>query len=109
MNIRKTELTDIEELQKLYEHARTFMADHGNPTQWGNTYPPKSLIEQDIRDGVSYVCEEAGSFSPYFSIRKDETIPTPKFMRGNGLTRILTVSCTGSHPAELAKDALLSA
>ena len=34
MNIRKTELTDIEELQKLYEHARTFMADHGNPTQW---------------------------------------------------------------------------
>ena len=64
MNIRKTELTDIEELQKLYEHARTFMADHGNPTQWGNTYPPKSLIEQDIRDGVSYVCEEAGQTHP---------------------------------------------
>ena len=38
MNIRKTELTDIEELQKLYEHARTFMADHGNPTPVSYTH-----------------------------------------------------------------------
>lgn len=85
MNIRKTELTDIEELQKLYEHARTFMADHGNPTQWGNTYPPKSLIEQDIRDGVSYVCEEAGQLLAVFFYKKGRDDTYAKIYEGQWL------------------------
>ena len=58
--------------------------DHGNPTQWGSTYPPKSLIERDIRDGVSYVCEEDGQLLAVFFYKNAATIPTPKFMRGNG-------------------------
>lgn len=75
MNIRKTELSDIDALQMLYEHARSFMAHHGNPTQWGNTYPPKSLIEQDIQNGVSYVCEEDGQILAtfFFKIGRDDT------------------------------------
>ena len=88
MNIRKTELTDIEELQKLYEHARTFMADHGNPTQWGNTYPPKSLIEQDIRDGVSYVCEEAGQLLAVFFYKKGRDDTYAKIYEGQWLRRL---------------------
>ncbi len=75
MNIRKTELADIHAVQALYEHARSFMAHHGNPSQWGNTYPPKSLIEQDIQEGVSYVCEENGQILATFFYKegRDDT------------------------------------
>lgn len=60
MVIRKTTMDEMERLLALYEAARLFMADHGNPHQWGDSYPEKSLLEQDIRQGCSYVCEEEG-------------------------------------------------
>ena len=55
MEIRKARLADLEILLKMYESARMFMTSHGNPTQWGSTYPPKALLAQDIEDGNSYV------------------------------------------------------
>ncbi len=58
MNIRKSTRNDLDILMHLYENARTFMRSHGNPTQWGTTYPEKDLILSDIESGHSYVCEE---------------------------------------------------
>ncbi len=44
-----------------YQYARTFMAEHGNPNQWGPTnWPPEELIRADIAAGDSYVCIEDG-------------------------------------------------
>jgi len=44
-------------MMEIYAHARAFMAQHGNPNQWGATnWPPEALIRQDISDGNSYVC-----------------------------------------------------
>ena len=44
-------------MMEIYAHARAFMAEHGNPRQWGPTnWPPQDLIHQDIRKGNSYVC-----------------------------------------------------
>lgn len=60
MYIRKSTTDDLEVILTLYENARNFMFSHGNPTQWGTSYPPVPLIEQDIRTGCSYVCEEHG-------------------------------------------------
>ena len=60
MEIRKTELADLDVLLKMYERARMFMSSHGNPTQWGNSYPPKTLLAEDIENGNSYVCIEHG-------------------------------------------------
>ncbi len=75
MEIRKSQLTDLDTLMKMYENARSFMSSHGNPTQWGNTYPPKPLVAKDIEEGCSYVCIEQDKESPRPSIiRKDETI-----------------------------------
>lgn len=38
-----------------YEYARRFMADHGNPNQWGpSNWPPEQLIS--IKAGSSNVC-----------------------------------------------------
>lgn len=57
MNIRRTTEADIPSVMKLYDHARRFMAEHGNPNQWGPTnWPPETLIRRDIAEGDSYVC-----------------------------------------------------
>ena len=57
MEIRKTRLEDLNTVMVLYAHARAFMAEHGNPNQWGPTcWPPEDLIRQDIARGKSYVC-----------------------------------------------------
>lgn len=75
MNIRKTTFNDLDVILKLYENARSFMARTGNPTQWNTNYPPASMVEQDITDGHSYVCEEDGRIIAtfYFRIGKDDT------------------------------------
>ena len=66
MNIRKAIPADLPVLLALYEKARTFMAAHGNPTQWGNAYPPVSLLESDIHAKNCYVCEEHGNIIAVF-------------------------------------------
>ena len=57
MKIRKSVMQDLGRIMEIYASARAFMAEHGNPNQWGATnWPPEALIRQDITDGNSYVC-----------------------------------------------------
>ena len=57
MKIRKSVPQDLARIMDIYAYARSFMAQHGNPNQWGATnWPPETLIRQDIADGSSYVC-----------------------------------------------------
>lgn len=57
MKIRKTTTEDLQTVMPIYENARVFMAETGNPKQWGATnWPPESVIREDIRAGRSYVC-----------------------------------------------------
>lgn len=59
MEIRKANLQDLEQILKIYEYARRFMAETGNPTQWGNHYPEKNLLIEDIeKDRLFVVCEQ---------------------------------------------------
>lgn len=61
MEIRHGEEKDIQQIMNIYEYARRFMAEHGNPNQWGPTnWPPEKLIRSDIADGNSYVCTHEG-------------------------------------------------
>lgn len=62
MEIRKTTPEDFPRVMEIYAHAREFMAQHGNPKQWGPTcWPPAELIQQDIRQGKGHVCtDESG-------------------------------------------------
>ena len=60
MKIRKSTEQDLGRIMDIYRYARQFMADHGNPNQWGPTcWPPETLIRKDIADGNSYVCTNA--------------------------------------------------
>ncbi len=73
--IRKAEEPDLLEVMDLYAYARQFMELHGNETQWGQTYPPKELLQRDISRGTLYVISDGtgihGVF--YFSIEQDPT------------------------------------
>lgn len=59
MRIRKTTQADLPRVMAIYARARAFMAEHGNPNQWGPTnWPPEALIRQDIQMGKGYVCTD---------------------------------------------------
>lgn len=56
--IRKATMADMPEIERIYETARGFMAQSGNPTQWGKTYPEKEIITEDIEKGRLFVLED---------------------------------------------------
>ena len=57
MEVRRSTEKDFKRIMEIYEYARKFMAEHGNPNQWGATgWPPEDLIHADIASGSSYVC-----------------------------------------------------
>lgn len=61
MRIRQSRPEDLEEMLRIYAIARQFMAEQGNPHQWGDEgYPAVELLEEDIREQRSYICEEDG-------------------------------------------------
>ena len=66
MEIRKAEMIDLAEILKLYEQARRFMKENGNPDQWGDYYPPEELTREDIQSGNCYVCQENGALLGVF-------------------------------------------
>ena len=75
MVIRKSERRDLEQIMALYEEARAFMRENGTPSQWGNSHPPREMIEADIAAGKSYVCMEGGQIAAtfYFAVEEDPT------------------------------------
>lgn len=54
MLIRKAQKDDIEKILRIYESARAYMKESGNPDQWGESYPPRALVEKDIGDGCCF-------------------------------------------------------
>lgn len=72
MDIRKAVTEQLDLIMKIYEKARIFMAEHGNPDQWGESYPPRALVEEDIRDGNLFVCMEKEDIAAVFFYRKGE-------------------------------------
>lgn len=58
MKIRKAEKKDLADILRIYDHARKFMAQNGNPDQWADKYPSGERIVRDIEEQISYVCTE---------------------------------------------------
>lgn len=65
--IRLARPDDLQSILNVYETARAFMAGHGNPTQWGTSYPARELLEEDIRLGQLYVDEWEGKVCAVFA------------------------------------------
>lgn len=74
MEIRLAEEHDYDRIMEIYHYARSFMAAHSNPNQWGPTnWPPAPLIHQDIARRRSYVCIHVGRIvgTFFFAAGKD--------------------------------------
>lgn len=69
MIIRKSSMDEMETILDLYAKARQFMAEHGNPEQWGNSYPEPAMVKDDIEQGHSYICEQDGRIVATFFYR----------------------------------------
>lgn len=80
MEIRHSEYDDIPRIMEIYRYARQFMAEHGNPNQWGpRNWPPENLIRSDIEAGKSYVCVAGGKIiGTFFFCQGKDVEPTYK-------------------------------
>lgn len=58
MEVRRTREKDIDRVMNIYEIARKFMAENGNPTQWGNSFPELELIENDVKKDGYVIIED---------------------------------------------------
>ena len=60
MNIRLANTSDTNRIFEIYEYARAYMKAHGNPYQWGDDRPEKSVTKDDIKNQRCYVMEDDG-------------------------------------------------
>ena len=67
MNIRKSQEADLDKILQIYANAREQMRESGNPSQWGEGWPPESLIREDIKAGNGYVVEKDGRVCGVFA------------------------------------------
>lgn len=60
LEIRKSTPEDIDRIGEIFSAARKYMAENGNPTQWGDDRPSLDLVRDDIAKGNSYVVTDRG-------------------------------------------------
>ena len=59
--------SDLEQIMQIYARARQAMKDSGNPTQWGDSFPPQELIEDDIDSNRLFVYLINGQLEAVFA------------------------------------------
>lgn len=73
--IRRAQESDLEDALRIYEAARRFMRENGNPKQWGESYPPEETVKRDIAAGELYICEgEDGKTHAVFAFLENEPL-----------------------------------
>ena len=73
MTISPATHADVEAAYEIYEAARAFMKESGNPSQWSGTYPAREDIISGIDSGVSFVCEDDGEIVATFHFEENPT------------------------------------
>ena len=73
--IVKATLSQLPQIMTVYANARQFMAQNGNPDQWGTAYPSEAMIRQDILNRKCYVnlCGDLIRAVFYFAVEHDPT------------------------------------
>jgi len=68
--IRLANINDITEILAIYERARDYMRESGNPNQWKSTYPSKDIVEGDILAGNLFVITDNERIDGVFMLAK---------------------------------------
>ena len=72
MQIRPARREDLPAMEAIYEQAKKFMRETGNPNQWNGSYPEEGLLLCDMEHGNSYIVEENGQVIGTFAFIKGE-------------------------------------
>lgn len=65
--IRQATSPDLSHIMVIYAHALRFMAEHGNPTQWGNARPTEADISARIARNELFVLEDSDGIHGVFA------------------------------------------
>ena len=100
--VRLAKYQDLPKILEIYEYARQYMRDQGNPTQWGDTHPEEFILKEDIDNQDLYVIEEdfliKGAFA--FIIGDDSTYDVIDYGQWNSSDTYGTI-----HRVAAAKEA----
>ena len=66
--IRLATTSDLPRIFEVYAVARQLMRESGNPTQWGDHFPPHDLLRADIPKKQLYVVERDGVIHAAFAL-----------------------------------------
>ena len=64
MEIQRTQRSDLPVLLGIFADARRFMAENGNPNQWGDRFPTREMLEADIAAGHAAMSVWTAARSP---------------------------------------------
>lgn len=76
MIIRLATENDIQEAAMIYDQAREYMKQNGNPDQWSGVYPNGDDVLEGIKNGTSYVCEDNGEVVATFYFEENSNDPS---------------------------------
>lgn len=93
---------ELGRILEIYAAARRYMAENGNPAQWGSSYPRRELLEEDLRRGQLYVVTEGDKIHGAFVLATGEDRPMRRWKTGRGSMTGPTARSTGS-PATARK------
>lgn len=68
--IRQAKTEDLDRMLAIFQIARDFMRESGNPNQWKDNRPSVKSIQEDIMRGDSYVMERNQSIVATFTLQK---------------------------------------
>ena len=96
MKIRLSQTEDIQAIMEIYDVARQFMKDQGNPTQWDGGYPSASLIRMTLRLATLLLSRKKGDWSAPLPLSSEKTRPIRSSKREPGILQSLTAPFTAS-------------
>lgn len=83
MQIRKTDDADLFAIGEIYESAKRFMRESGNPNQWNSGTPNIETARADMEAGVGYVVVEDGEILATFMFSQDGEPTYANIYEGN--------------------------
>ena len=82
--IRTATENDMERILEIYDSAKEFMHNGGNPNQWNGAYPDRETLASDIARGNLFVmCEQGITYGVFALIGGDD----PTYARIDGSWR----------------------
>ena len=85
MEFRPTDRSDLEVILSIYNSARRYMSENGNPNQWGEDHPGEKTILSDIENGHHFLCTEGDRILACFAFIEGDDPTYETIVKGKWL------------------------